>query len=38
MRDLLLDENGDVWVGGWDGLVRLRPDGKAFGMQTFRVH
>lgn len=38
MRDLLLDpETGDVWVGGWTSLVRLRPDGKSFGKQEFRV-
>ncbi|MBL8912067.1 MAG: hypothetical protein JNM17_15335 [Archangium sp.] len=38
MRDLLLDpETGDVWVGGWTSLVRLRPDGQSFGKQEFRV-
>ncbi len=37
MRDLLLDENGDVWVGGWLGLMRLRPDGASFGKQVFEV-
>ncbi len=35
MRDLLLDENGDVWVAGWTGLMRLRPDGASFGKQLF---
>lgn len=37
MRALLLDENGDVWVGGWTGLMRLRPDGASFGKQLFVV-
>lgn len=37
MRDLLLDENGDVWVAGWTGLMRLRPDGATFGKQLFAV-
>jgi hypothetical protein len=38
MRDLLVvAESGDVWVGGWGQLVRLRPDGKTFGKQRFRV-
>lgn len=35
MRDMLLDENGDVWVAGWTGLMRLRPDGATFGKQLF---
>ncbi len=35
MRDLLLDPaNGDVWVGGWTELVRVRADGV---KQRFRV-
>ncbi|MFT3714178.1 MAG: hypothetical protein QM817_41475 [Archangium sp.] len=38
MRDFTLDPaTGDVWVGGWGQLVRLRPDGKTFGKQRFRV-
>jgi sugar lactone lactonase YvrE len=37
LRDLMLDENGDVWVGGWTGLMRLRPDGPTFGKQLFEV-
>lgn len=37
MRDLMLDENGDLWVGGWTGLMRLRPDGASFGKQLFEV-
>lgn len=37
MRDLLLDENGEVWVGGWTGLMRLRPDGARWGKQVFAV-
>ena len=37
MRDLMLDENGDVWVGGWTGLMRLKPDGASFGKQLFEV-
>jgi hypothetical protein len=38
MRDLALDpETGDVWVAGWGQLVRLRPDGKTFGKQRFRL-
>lgn len=37
MRDLLLDANGDVWVGGWTELVRVRPDGPTWVKQRFRV-
>ena len=37
MRDMLLDTNGDVWVGGWTQLVRIRPDGPAWAKQRFIV-
>ncbi|MBL8956845.1 MAG: hypothetical protein JNK82_39090 [Myxococcaceae bacterium] len=37
MRDLMLDENGDLWVAGWKGLMRLRPDGASFGKQLFEA-
>ena len=37
MRDLMLDERGDLWVAGWTGLMRLRPDGASFGRQLFEV-
>lgn len=38
MRDLLLDPgNGDVWVAGWTGLVRVRADGPTWVKQRFRV-
>jgi hypothetical protein len=38
MRDLYVDaESGDIWVAGWTGLMRLRPDGDAFGKQLFEV-
>ena len=38
MRDLLLDSaTGDVWVGGWTQLVRLRADGPTWVKQRFRV-
>lgn len=37
MRDLLLDTNGDVWVGGWTQLVRIRPDGPTWAKQRFLV-
>lgn len=38
MRDLLLDEQtGDVWVAGWQGLVRLREQGGRWAPTTWRV-
>ncbi len=38
MRDMLLDPaNGDVWVGGWTQLVRMRADGPTWVKQRFRV-
>jgi hypothetical protein len=38
MRDLLLDPaTGDVWVGGWAQLMRLRADGPTWDRQRFRV-
>lgn len=38
MRDLLLDDDtGDVWVAGWNQLVRLRADGPTWAKQRFVV-
>lgn len=38
MRDLLLDgQTGDVWVAGWQGLVRLREQGGRWAPTTWRV-
>lgn len=38
MHDLLLDEqNGDLWVAGWAGLVRLREENGRWKPQTWRV-
>ncbi|MBE2253380.1 MAG: hypothetical protein IAE78_27875 [Myxococcus sp.] len=38
MRALLLDPTtGDVWVGGWGQLVRLRADGPTWAKQRLVV-
>jgi hypothetical protein len=38
VRDLLLDEKtGDVWVAGWNQVVRLRQDGPTWAKTRFRV-
>lgn len=38
MRDLLLDPaTGDVWVAGWNQVLRLRQDGREWAKQRFRV-
>lgn len=38
MRDLHLDPNGDLWVGGWNALVRLYSSGGAWKRERFVVH
>jgi hypothetical protein len=35
MRDLHLDTDGTVWVGGWGKLVRLKQKGRGFGRTDF---
>lgn len=38
LRDLLVDEaTGDVWVAGWNQVLRLRADGPQWARQRFRV-
>lgn len=38
LRDLLLDpDTGDVWVAGWNQVVRLTQDGAGWVKQRFRV-
>lgn len=37
LRDLFLDESGDVWVAGWTGLVRLHQAGGEWKRESWRV-
>lgn len=37
MRDLYLDQDGQVWVAGWNQLVRVRQQGKAWVTQSFEL-
>ena len=37
MRDLFLDRDGDVWVGGWNRLLRLREENGKWTKDVYRV-
>lgn len=37
MRDLFIDQKGDIWVGGWNQLVRLRPQGNQWSRDSYRL-
>jgi hypothetical protein len=37
MRDLERDADGTLWVAGWHGFLKLRPDGSSWGRQLFKV-
>ena len=37
MRDLLRDENGDLWVAGWNGFARVKRAAGQWSKQIFRV-
>jgi hypothetical protein len=37
MRDLYLDDNGDLWVGGWNQLLRLRKQGNSWKTESFKI-
>ena len=37
MRDLLLDDSGDVWVAGWNQLVRVGAGGPPWVKRSYRV-
>ena len=37
MRDLMLDQAGDVWVAGWTELLRLREQDGNWNRTSYRV-
>lgn len=37
MRDLYLDDNGDLWVGGWNQLLRVRKQGESWKTESFKI-
>jgi hypothetical protein len=37
LRDLERDADGTLWVAGWHGFLKLKPDGASFGRQLFKV-
>ncbi len=37
MRDLFIDQKGDVWVGGWNQLVRLRRQGNQWSQDQYQL-
>ncbi|WP_249369600.1 hypothetical protein [Acaryochloris marina] len=37
MRDLLIDQKGNLWVGGWKQLVRLRCQGNQWSQDHYRL-
>lgn len=38
MRDLLIDQKGDIWVAGWNQLIRLRKQGKNWLKDVYRLN
>lgn len=37
MRDLFVDQKGDIWIGGWNQLVRLRRQGNQWSRDRYRL-
>lgn len=37
MRDLLIDSKGDIWVAGWNQLIRLRQQGNSWLKDVYRL-
>lgn len=37
MRDLFIDRKGDVWVGGWNQLIRLRRQGNQWSQTPYQL-
>ncbi|WP_299486872.1 hypothetical protein [Acaryochloris sp. IP29b_bin.137] len=38
MRDLSIDPKGDIWVAGWNQLIRLRKQGKNWLKDVYRLN